>query len=122
MPAVRAVTLISPVDGVSPGLWVMPSVGPNAGQWVGAAVSEWQAPGANTLAQYQTIINAFYQNKLNLPTGQQPIPGFQPPDTWVVGADGKWYPTIVLVAIVLADFTHIQTATISDGTVRQVKV
>lgn len=122
MPAIRGCYLTHPTTG-EVGLWLELSTDP-PGTLVGQARTAWPAAGANTLAQYQVILNNLYKGYCSLPGQPNTLLfGQQPPDGWYVSGN-QLVPLVCQVAITLSSLSPvtISNVTVTEGAVKAIRL
>jgi len=69
MPFIRATSMVSPVDHVTPGFWLQLSTDA-VGTWIGQAQTAWPQPviGTDTLASYATKVSNTYAGLCKRPS------------------------------------------------------
>ena len=119
MPAIRAMTTTSPLDGVTQGFWVIPSWGD--GSWVGSSQAAWGLAQGLTAAQIQAAILAIYQPLLSVTVT----------DEWKGKTLPQWYTRsgntvtaqrVGISVTVVSTSPLVLTFTCSDGATSPVKV
>lgn len=122
MPAIRGTYLLHPVTG-EVGLWLELSTSP-PGTLVGQARTAWPAVGANTLAQYQSILNNLYKGFVSLPGQPNTLAnGVQPPAGWYVSGT-QLVPLVCQISITLSSLSPvtISNVTVTEGAIKNVRV
>ncbi len=119
VPAVRGIWLISPADGVTPGLWVELST-TSPGTLTGLARTAFPSVAGNdTLLTYAVKLRTAFRDLCRLAAVHQgPYFGVAPPGHYI-GSDGKLYPLVIDFAITLSLLSPV---TISDVIVNEAAV